>query len=218
MREEVYDNSSWRAHMDSQHVTPQAPQMQQPVEQPLPRPEYAPPVEPAKNSAPYYPTRSPIEQAGYAAPQPEIAAPAVQSGPLSSNTTPVQPIPNTLVSPQASGPIIPEAATASGPLPVLEGFESLRNIVRQRPQDVGAHMALAVGYSQSGYYDHALYEFQRLLQQRHIPGPILQLITDRLDDIERETGYAARLHQLRGDILMKEGRFQEAIEEYNKIK
>ena len=218
VREEAYDNSSWRAHMDSQHVTPQAPQMQQPVEQPLPRPEYAPPVEPAKNSAPYYPTRSPIEQAGYAAPQPEIAAPAVQSGPLSSNTTPVQPIPNTLVSPQASGPIIPEAATASGPLPVLEGFESLRNIVRQRPQDVGAHMALAVGYSQSGHYDHALYEFQRLLQQRHIPGPILQLITDRLDDIERETGYAARLHQLRGDILMKEGRFQEAIEEYNKIK
>ncbi len=120
--------------------------------------------------------------------------------------------------PSHAGPPATPSVMSSSPLVYIEGFDVLREIVAKRPADIGAHMALAVAYAQGGHADHAMYEYHRLLQQRDIPASMLQLISDHVADMESEAGQSARFYQLRGDLLMRLGRYQEAIEEYNKIK
>jgi hypothetical protein len=105
----------------------------------------------------------------------------------------------------------------SGPLPELQGFHQLQELLAGKPDDLGAHLALAVAYSQSGHLDHALYEYRQLLKRRQVPVPMLQMIEEQLSDLEEEAGSQARFHQVRGDLYMKQGRYQEAIEEYNKL-
>lgn len=112
----------------------------------------------------------------------------------------------------------PAGGFTSGPLPPLEGFHHLQEIVASRPTDIGARMALAVAYTQAGHVDHALYEFRRILQNRNVPIPMLGFIEDQINELEIDPASAARFHQLRGDLYMKQGRYQEAIEEYNLIK
>lgn len=106
----------------------------------------------------------------------------------------------------------------SGPLPELAGFEELRQLVEQNPDDIGAHMALAAGYSQLGDLDTTLRVYRRVLRRRNIPAMFLSLIAEELNDYERELQGNAHFHQVRGDLYMKQGRHQEAIGEYNKIK
>jgi tetratricopeptide (TPR) repeat protein len=91
-------------------------------------------------------------------------------------------------------------------------------MAKEKPDDLGARMALAVAYAQAGYMEHALHEYGRLLKNRHVPAPMLQLVSDLLSDVEDEASGSIRFHQTRGDLYMKQGRYQEAIEEYNKIK
>ena len=105
----------------------------------------------------------------------------------------------------------------SGPLPELEGFEALRQLVEENPDDVGAHMALAAGYSQLGDLNTTLRVYRRVLRRRNIPAMFLSLIAEELNDYEREMQGNAHYHQARGDLYMKQGRHQEAIQEYNKI-
>jgi Tetratricopeptide repeat len=112
----------------------------------------------------------------------------------------------------------PGALSATGPLPMVQGFEQLEKMVKEKPDDLGAHMALAVAYAQAGYMEHAMHEYGRLLKNRQVPAPMLQLISDLLSDVEDEATGSVRFHQARGDLYMKQGRYQEAIEEYNKIK
>lgn len=105
----------------------------------------------------------------------------------------------------------------SGPLPELEGFEALRQIVEANPDDIGAHMALAAGYSQLGDLSTTLRVYRRVLRRRTIPAMFLSLIAEELNDYERELQGNPHYHQVRGDLYMKQGRHQEAILEYNKI-
>ncbi|MDQ5823899.1 MAG: hypothetical protein M3441_06750 [Chloroflexota bacterium] len=106
----------------------------------------------------------------------------------------------------------------SGPLPELEGFEALRQLVEANPDDIGAHMALAAGYSQLGDLSTTLRVYRRVLRKRNVPAMFLSLIAEELNDYEREMQGDAHYHQVRGDLYMKQGRHQEAIQEYNKIK
>ena len=106
----------------------------------------------------------------------------------------------------------------SGPLPELEGFEALRQLVEANPDDIGAHMALAAGYSQLGDISTTLRVYRRVLRKRNVPAMFLSLIAEELNDYEREMQGDAHYHQVRGDLYMKQGRHQEAIQEYNKIK
>jgi hypothetical protein len=105
----------------------------------------------------------------------------------------------------------------SGPLSPLTGFHELEQMVAERPEDLGTRMALAVAYAQAGHLDHSMYEYRRLLKHRNIPGPLLDMIADQLADFEAEAGHLARYHKVRGDLYMKQGLYQEAIAEYNKI-
>ncbi|MDQ3704558.1 MAG: hypothetical protein M3437_04920 [Chloroflexota bacterium] len=105
----------------------------------------------------------------------------------------------------------------SGPLPELEGFEALRQLVEANPDDIGAHMALAAGYSQLGDLSTTLRVYRRVLRKRNVPPMFLSLIAEELNDYEREMQGDAHYHQVRGDLYMKQGRHQEAIQEYNKI-
>ncbi len=114
-----------------------------------------------------------------------------------------------------SGP----GSLVSGPLPVLDGFEELLELVTYSPQDMGAHMALAAAYTQAGNLDAALRVYRRMLKKRNnVPAYMLQIIAEELADFEDEFGDRPRFHQVRGDLYMKQGRFREAVEEYNKIK
>jgi tetratricopeptide (TPR) repeat protein len=106
----------------------------------------------------------------------------------------------------------------SGPLPELEGFEALRQVVEANPDDIGAHMALAAGYSQLGDLNTTLRVYRRVLRKRNIPPMFLSLIAEELNDYEGEMQGNAHYHQARADLYMKQGRHQEAILEYNKIK
>lgn len=138
---------------------------------------------------------------GAAQPSPAVAAPA--PAPASA------PVPQT-----AAGS--PTGAT-SGPLPSLPDFQQMEQIVASRPNDPGAHMALAVAYSQSGHVEHAMNQFKWLLKLRQVPAPILQMVEEQLTDMESEASSFPRFHQVRGDLYMKQGRFQDAIEEYNRV-
>jgi pentatricopeptide repeat protein len=107
----------------------------------------------------------------------------------------------------------------SGPLPVLDGFEELLELVTYSPEDMGAHMALAAAYTQAGNLDAALRVYRRMLKKRNnVPTYMLQIIAEELADFEGEFGDRPRFHQVRGDLYMRQGRFREAIEEYNKIR
>jgi tetratricopeptide (TPR) repeat protein len=46
---------------------------------------------------------------------------------------------------------------------------------------------------------------------------MLDVIAEELSDIEAEASNLPRFHQVLGDLYMKQGRYQEAIDEYNKI-
>jgi hypothetical protein len=105
----------------------------------------------------------------------------------------------------------------SGPLPSLDGFDELQAMVAANPGDVGAHMALALAYTQVGDLDTALRVYRRILKKRAITPGVLQLIIEELSDLEGEANGRAHFHQVRGDLYMKQGRFQEAVQEYNKI-
>ena len=109
-------------------------------------------------------------------------------------------------------------ARGSGPLDHLAGFEALQEIVASRPEDHGARMALAVAYAEEGHIDHSLNEYHRLVHHRGLPPSMLGIISDQLADLESEATGTARFHKVRGDLMMKQGQYQEAIEEYNKIK
>lgn len=105
----------------------------------------------------------------------------------------------------------------SGPLPELEGFDQLRMMVDNNPEDIGAHMALASAYTQLGDPDTALRVYRRVLKKRTVSATILRLITEELNEFEAELEGNARYHQVRGDLYTRQGRNQEAIREYNKI-
>jgi hypothetical protein len=105
----------------------------------------------------------------------------------------------------------------SGPLPTLDGFDELQAMVATNPNDIGAHMALALAYTQVGDLDTALRVYRRILKKRKISPGVLQLIIEELADFEAEATGRAHFHQVRGDLYMKQGRFQEAVQEYNKI-
>jgi cytochrome c-type biogenesis protein CcmH/NrfG len=105
----------------------------------------------------------------------------------------------------------------SGPLPAPQGFQHLEDIVATRPNDAGALMALAVAYRQGGHLEHAMYQFKRLLKIQQVPAPMLQMVEDQLSDMEADVAGVPRFHQLRGELFMKQGRFQDAIEEYNRV-
>lgn len=124
----------------------------------------------------------------------------------------------------AAGPRVetPRAGTArdiytSGPLPKLEGFEALRVLVDNNPDDIGAHIALAAAYTQLGDFNTALRVYRRVLKKRTVSDSILRLITEELNDLDAELQGNAKYHQVRGALYTRQGRHQEAVREYNKI-
>ncbi|HEX8600411.1 MAG TPA: hypothetical protein VF952_18075 [Chloroflexia bacterium] len=199
---------------------------------------------PASQAAPVEtPAEEPVQEVDTveeAAPAAAAPAPAVPSTPSVAPTVPSTPsvaptpapipaeVPEYTYQPmqgqqEASNVEMPKVGDGrsmytSGPLPELEGFEALRQLVEANPDDIGAHMALAAGYSQLGDLSTTLRVYRRVLRKRNVPAMFLSLIAEELNDYEREMQGDAHYHQVRGDLYMKQGRHQEAIQEYNKIK
>lgn len=148
--------------------------------------------------------------------EPARDAPVHAAAAQAHEVSPVQPAPTGEDSVHQAPPVLSPSMT-SGPLGKVTGFDDLEQMVAARPGEVGTHMALAVAYAQAGHTEHALNEYKRILNNRKVPPPMLQIISDQLDEMESEADGFARFHQLRGDLYMKQGRFEEAIEEYNKI-
>ncbi len=117
----------------------------------------------------------------------------------------------------AATPKLASELVLSGPLPEIEGFDELKTLVDNNPNDIGSHMALAAAYTQLGDLDTALRVYRRVLKKRIIPPTFLRLIQEELNDFSSELTGNAHYHQVRGDLYMKQGRHHEAIEEYNKI-
>ncbi len=105
----------------------------------------------------------------------------------------------------------------SGPLPALESYGELQELAQDNPDDISTHMALATAYTQSGEIDAALRVYRRILKKQSVTPAILQMIADELGDLEPEMSGHPRYHQVLGDLLMKQGLYQDAIKEYNKI-
>jgi tetratricopeptide (TPR) repeat protein len=130
---------------------------------------------------------------------------------------PAQPYTQAQESEYNPGVKFPTSVLASGPLPSLDGFEELLALVAANPTDVGAHMALASAYAQVGDIDTQLRVYRRVLKKPGVSNKILRLIAEELSDYEADLTGHPHFHQVRGDLYMKQNRFQEAIEEYNKI-
>jgi hypothetical protein len=111
----------------------------------------------------------------------------------------------------------PTANLQSGPLPELEGFDHLRQYVLTHTDDLGAYMALASAYAQMGDLVTELRVYRRVLRRPNVSTNLMRLIAEELSDCESEMTGQPQFHQVRGDLYMKQGRFQEAIAEYNKI-
>jgi pentatricopeptide repeat protein len=165
------------------------------------------------------------DKLGWSEPEPSDAdAVKVAAKPPPKGTRPLFSQPTPQPTPPAdtdvmSSDAVPSDLLLSGPLPVLEGFEELHELVTYNPEDMGAHMALAAAYTQAGELDAALRVYRRMLKKRNkVPAYMLQIIAEELADFEDEFGDKPRFHQVRGDLYMKQGRFREAVEEYNKIK
>lgn len=183
-------------------------------------------VEPVEEAAPENTFKARVSKfkfsgTGQSAPQTGVSeGPDASPGPdmnhsiNGSQSVAPSPEPASSASARNSAPL----TVGTGPLEALQGFQDLEAIIASKPEDLGAHMALAVAYAQAGYLDHSMYEYRRLLQNRHVPTSMLQMIADQLADLEDEAGNLVRYHQALGDLYMKQGRHPEAIEEYNKIK
>lgn len=78
-------------------------------------------------------------------------------------------------------------------------------------------MALASAYAQSGEYDSALRVYRRALKKRNLSLAMLEVIADEISDLEADAADLPRFHQVLGDLYMKQGRYKDAIDEYNKI-
>jgi pentatricopeptide repeat protein len=111
----------------------------------------------------------------------------------------------------------PGDITTSGPLPTLDGFEDLNAWIERYPQDMGAHMALASAYTQAGDIDTALRVYRRMLRKPNVSENVLRMVQDELADLEAQAQHYPRYHQVRGDLLVRQGHRREAIEEYNKL-
>jgi pentatricopeptide repeat protein len=105
----------------------------------------------------------------------------------------------------------------SGPLPTLDGFEDLTAWIERYPQDMGAHMALASAYTQAGDIDTALRVYRRMLRKPSVSDNVLRMVQEELNDLEEQASQYPRYHQVRGDLLVRQGHRREAIEEYNKL-
>ncbi len=112
---------------------------------------------------------------------------------------------------------IPGDITASGPLPSLEGFDDLNSWIDRYPQDMGAHLALASAYTQAGDIDTALRIYRRMLRKSYVSENVLRMVQDELADLEDLAHQYPRYHQVRGDLLVRQGQRTEAIDEYNKL-
>jgi pentatricopeptide repeat protein len=105
----------------------------------------------------------------------------------------------------------------SGPRPTLDGFEDLTAWIERYPQDMGAHMALASAYTQAGDIDTALRVYRRMLRKPNVSDNVLRMVQEELNDLEEQAAQYPRYHQVRGDLLVRQGHRREAIEEYNKL-
>jgi hypothetical protein len=125
------------------------------------------------------------------------------------------------VQPKANGPAAASPVAggylSSGPLPELEGFDHLREMAQQHPDDLGAQMALAAAYAQRGDMATELRVYRRVLRKSNVSSKLMNVINEELADCEDEMSGHPQFHQARGDLLMRQGRFQEAIDEYNKL-
>jgi len=188
-------------------TTQQVSQAQQASEAPA---ESAPPLRKAKATAilpSFEPdaSRAPWEQLAASA-----AAAADADAPQVANLqAPVQE--------QAPKMPAPGDIMASGPLPVLHGFEDLTAWIERYPNDMGAHLALASAYTQAGEVDTALRVYRRMLRKPYVSDNILNMIQDELHDLEDQAHQYPRYYQVRGDLLVRQGHRREAIDEYNKL-
>ena len=79
------------------------------------------------------------------------------------------------------------------------------------------HMAFAAAYAQGGVYYSSLRVYRLLLKSPYITAFVLDVIGEDLDALEGVAAPVPRFHLVRGDLYMKQHRYNEAIEEYNKI-
>lgn len=124
--------------------------------------------------------------------------------------------PDQIVATQSSSDLV-TTGHLTGPLPTLSGFEELTELLASNPDDIGAYAAMAEAYTQAGQYEHAIQVYRRILKKRNLSASMLQMISDDLSDIQHEVEDLPRYHQVMGDMLMRMGRYKEAIDEYNKM-
>jgi pentatricopeptide repeat protein len=99
----------------------------------------------------------------------------------------------------------------------MDGLRDLQEMASREPNNLGAFVALAVAYSQSGQLEQALRLYRRMLGKRNASPSLWQVVAERLSDLELDAAGNAQYHMARGDLLIRQGRMREAVEEYNKI-
>ena len=173
-----------------------------------PAAESAPPLRKAKATA-ILPSFEPEASHGPREQQLAASAAAAAAAQAANSQAPVQE--------QAPKMTAPGDIMASGPLPVLHGFEDLTAWIERYPNDMGAHLALASAYTQAGEVDTALRVYRRMLRKPYVSDNILNMIQDELHDLEDQAHQYPRYYQVRGDLLVRQGHRREAIDEYNKL-
>ncbi len=100
---------------------------------------------------------------------------------------------------------------------MIEGMSELREVAGSNPDNLGVQIALAIAFSQQGQLEEAMRIYRRMLARRTASQAVVQVVGERLSDVEDEAAGDPHFHLVRGDLYMKQGRIPEAVDEFNKI-
>lgn len=133
--------------------------------------------------------------------QPKVEMPSVQS--------PVAVVPQSVANPAT--PTV--EATATNGAAKVNTLDSYLQQVKTNPRDTEANVQLAEAYYQQGQHNQAITYFGGAIKAAD--KPTLDKLANRLQNILGEANANPRFHRVLGDVYMKQGQYNMALNEYN---
>jgi ATP-binding cassette, subfamily B, bacterial len=117
--------------------------------------------------------------------------------------------------------VIPAIEQNISPRPTVsvipQGVAELQDYMNSNPDSMAASLVLAALLSQEGQTDAALRLYRRILTRNVVHGFVNEMLSENVDAIEHKGDANARLHLVRGDLMIQQGRYVDAVAEYEKM-
>ncbi len=162
----------------------------------------------------------PFEMPQAAKTAPTVSAAETELPPVQIVATPPQPRPETatfqpvpsqqpVAQPVSSQPAAQSIANGQSKPQTLENYLQL---VKNNPRDVAANLELADAYYQQGQYNQSITYYTGAIKAADKPA--LEQLAGRLRGIVKASGASPRFHHVLGDVYMKQGQANLALNEY----